>query len=106
MTITLFIVLVTMLSLVDSLLTQAIKKTFDNTKPTLVAAIIAALTGWGGGVCAYVLMGIAFTPASAVCLILLAPVIWLGATLGYDKVIEVIKQIGALAPKKDSTDEN
>lgn len=93
MTVTLFITLVTALSLVSSLLTEAVKKTVGTTKPTLVAAIIAAVSGWGGGIAAYILMGIAFTPASIVCLILLAPVIWLGATVGYDKVIEIIKQI-------------
>ena len=45
---------------------------------------------------AYILMGIVFTPASVICLILLAPTCWLVATLGYDKVMEVLRQIGAL----------
>ena len=97
MTLTLFIVLVTILSLVNSLFTEAIKKIFGNTKPTLVALILAAIVGWGGGIAAYVLMSIAFSPASIVCLILLAPTVWLVSTLGYDKVMEVIKQIGLIA---------
>ena len=105
MTVTLFITLVTILALVSSLLTEAIKKIFNAQNPTLIAAIISAVSGWGGGIAAYVLMGIAFTPANIVCLILLAPVIWLGATLGYDKVIEVIKQIAETA-SKDKEDEN
>lgn len=46
MSLTLFITLVTILSLVSSLLTQAIKKSFNITKPTLVVAIIAAVAGW------------------------------------------------------------
>lgn len=96
MTLTLFIVLVTILSLVNSLITQAIKKTFNNTKPTLVAAILAIIVGWIGGIMAYILMGIIFVPTSIVCLILLAPTIWLVSTLGYDKVMEIIKQIGVL----------
>lgn len=94
MSLTLFITLVTILSLISSLITQGIKKTYNTTKPTLVVAIVSAVTGWGGGIAAYILMGIAFTPASIVALILLAPTIWLCATLGYDKVMEVIKQIG------------
>ena len=97
MTLTLFMVLVTILSLINSLFTQAIKKTFNNTKPTLVAAILSVVIGWVGGSMAYILMGIAFVPTSIICLILLAPTIWLISTLGYDKVIEVLKQIGALA---------
>ena len=96
MTLTLFITLVTMLSLVSSLITQAIKKSFNVTKPTLVVAIIAAVTGWGGGTMAYSLMGISFNSSNIICLVLLAPTIWLMATLGYDKVMEVIKQIAGL----------
>lgn len=97
MTLTLFIVLVTILSLANSLFTQAIKKTFKITKPTLVALILALVVGWGGGIAAYILMSIVFIPASIVCLILLAPTIFLTSTLGYDKVMEVIKQIGLIA---------
>ena len=93
MTVTLFISLVTALSLVSSLITEAIKKSFNATKPTLIVAIVAAITGWGGGAIAYSLMGIPFISSNIICLVLLAPTIWLMATLGYDKVMEVIKQI-------------
>lgn len=96
MTVNLFIVLVTILALVSSLLTEAIKKTIGTTKPTLVVAIISAVVGWAGGIAAYILMGIPFTAASIVCLVLLAPVIWVGSTVGYDKVIEIIKQIAGI----------
>lgn len=93
MTLALFVTLVTILSLVSSLVTEACKKVFNVTKPTLLVGILSAIIGWGGGVAAYFLMGIAFTTSSIICLILLAPTIWLTATLGYDKVMEVIEQI-------------
>ena len=93
MTVNLFIFLVTVLSIVSSLITEAIKKVIGTNKPAIVVAIISAIVGWAGGAAAYILIGIPFTSISIVCLILLAPVIWLVATLGYDKVIEVIKQI-------------
>lgn len=93
MTVNLFIVLVTILSLVSSLITEAIKKTIGTEMPTLVVAIVSAVVGWAGGAAAYILMGIAFTSINILCLVLLAPIIWLIATLGYDKVMEVIKQI-------------
>ena len=96
MTLTLFITLLTVLSLVSSLITQAIKANFNVTKPTLVVGILSGIVGWGGGVITYLLMGIPFDTSSIICLILLAPAIWLCATLGYDKVMEVIKQIGGL----------
>lgn len=96
MTLTLFISLVTALSLVSSLVTEAIKKSFTTTKPTLIVAIVSAVTGWGGGAIAYALMNISYTSSNVICLVLLAPTIWLMATLGYDKVLEVIKQITGL----------
>ena len=96
MTLTLFISLATGLSLVSSLLTEAIKKQFNATKPTLIVAIIAAITGWGGGAIAYTFMNIAYTTPNIICLVLLAPTIWLTATLGYDKVLEVIKQLAGI----------
>lgn len=93
MTVNLFVTLVTILSLANSILTEAIKKAFHATKPTLLAAVLAAIVGWGGGAAAYLLMDIPFTTPSIVCLILLAPVIWVGSTVGYDKVKEIIEQI-------------
>ena len=102
MTLTLFLTLVTMLSLVSSLLTEAAKKIFKITKPTVVDAIISVIAGWGGGVAAYMLMGITFTQSSIVCLILLAPTIFLCSTLGYDKVVEIIKQLAQKFEKKET----
>ena len=96
MTLALFTSLATGLSLVSSLLTEAIKKQFNATKPTLIVAIIAAITGWAGGAIAYTFMGIPYTAPNIICLVLLAPTIWLMATLGYDKVLEVIKQLAGL----------
>lgn len=93
MSINLFITIVTILALVDSLFTQAIKKVWNVTRPTLVAAILAGIIGWLGGTFTYILMGISFTLNSCICLFLLAPTIWLGATLGYDKVSKIIEEI-------------
>lgn len=96
MSIALFLTLFTILSLVDSLTTEAVKRTIGTDRPTIVAAVLAAIIGWGGGICAYILLGIIFTPATVVCLILMAPAIWLGATTGFDKVKELIEQIGII----------
>lgn len=96
MTLTLFITLVTILALISSLVTEGLKKTINIKQPTVIVAIISAITGWLGGLASYILMGIAFTPSSIVCLILLAPTLFLVATNGYDKVIELISQIKLL----------
>ena len=90
MTITIFLTLFTILSIVCSLFTEAIKKTIGTKEPTMVALILSAIVGWGGSAAAYELMGIPFNTNSIICLVLMAPVIWLGATLGYDKVKETL----------------
>ena len=94
MTLTLFLTLLSILSVVSSAITEAIKKSFSVTKPTLLVAILAAVIGWGGGAVAYALLKVPFNNSSnIICLGLLAPSIWLSATLGYDKLMEIIKQI-------------
>jgi uncharacterized membrane protein YeiH len=94
MTITLFLTLVTILSIISSAITEAIKKVFGDQQPTLVDLVLSVVTGIGGGFAAYILMGINFTPTTIICLILLPLAIWLCSTLGYDKVKEIIEQIG------------
>ena len=93
MTITIFLTLFTILSVVCSLFTEAIKKTIGTKEPTMVALILSAIVGWGGSAVAYQLMNIPFDTNSIICLVLMAPVIWLGATLCYDKVKETIIEI-------------
>lgn len=94
MTTTLFIFLLTALSLISSLFAEAIKKTFaKNVSSTLTVAIISAVVGWGGCAIAYIFMGIPFTVITVTALVIMAPAVWLCATLGYDKVMEVVKQI-------------
>lgn len=108
MTVSLFIILLTILSLVSSLLTEAVKKVLGDKQysPNILAAIISGIAGWGGSIATFILMNIAFTPASIVCIILLGPAVWLVATLGYDKVVQTIKQIAEVADSAEETEEN
>ena len=96
MTLAIFMVLVTILATVASLFTEAIKKSFKINNSTLLVLIVSAVVGWGGGAITYALMNIPFITNNIICLVLLAPTIWLCATLGYDKVREVLEEIGAL----------
>lgn len=102
MTVTLFITMLTVFALVSSLLTEAIKKATQESIPSnILVAIVAAVTGWGGGAAVYVIFGLAWTASNIVALILLAPACWLGAMLGYDKVIQTIQQIvGSLTARE------
>ena len=102
MTVTFFITMLTVFALVISLLTEAIKKATQNTlSNNILVAIIAAVVGWGGGAAVYVIFGLAWTASNIVALILLAPACWLGAMLGYDKVIQTIEQIVKIINKKE-----
>jgi hypothetical protein len=49
-------------------------------------------------------MGIPWTVNNIICLVLMCVVIWLGAMLGFDKVLQTITQISNL-PKTVKEDE-
>ena len=97
MTVAMFILLMTICSAVSSLLTEGVKKWFDNANKTyssnLIAMVNAIVVGCGGTAIAYILLGIAFTLPNILCLVLMAVAVWLGSMVGYDKVIQLIAQI-------------
>lgn len=97
MTFTLFIMLFTIGALVASLLTEAIKKAFDNAgksySANMIALILAVVVGGGGTASAYILMDIPFEVKSILCIVFMAIAIWIGAMVGYDKVTQLLEQI-------------
>lgn len=93
MTIQLFLFLFTIGSLLSSLATEAIKKAFESVSSNVIALIDAILIGIVGTVFAYILMGIPFTLANDICIVLMAVCIWIGSMVGYDKVMQTINQI-------------
>lgn len=97
MTITLFMTLLVIMALAVSLLTEAVKKLFEGSKFTyssnVVVLIVSIIVGIGGTALAYVFLGIAFTPPNIVCMVLMALAVWVGAMLGYDKVLQMIEQL-------------
>ena len=110
MTATLFIILAVICCAVSSLLTEGIKQWFKNKSEkkysaNLIALINAVIVGCGGTAIAYVLLGIPFVLPNILCLILMCNVVWLGSMIGYDKVIQLIKQI-AETPMQISQDED
>lgn len=93
MTIQLFMFLFTIGSLVSSLITEAIKKTYMNISSNIIALIDAIGVGVIGTVCAYTLMGITFNLSNIICIFLMAVCIWIGSMVGFDKVKQTINQI-------------
>ena len=97
MSITLFTILITILSSISALLTQAVKKAYDNAgkkySSNTLALINAIVVGWGGTAVTYLLLGIAFTTTNIVCLFLMGVVVWIGSMIGYDKIKQLIEQL-------------
>lgn len=104
MTVTLFVSLFTFGSLLCGLITEAIKNAYKNAnKPysaNVIALVDAVVVGGLGTATAYMLLGIPWTVNNIICLALMCVVIWLGAMVGFDKVLQTIGQIGNI-PKED-----
>lgn len=100
MTITLFIALLTVLSMAVSLVTEGCKKLLNSLNVSyatnMVVLIVSAIVGVVGTSAAYIILGIAFTGANVVCIVLMAIAVWLCAMVGYDKVVQLIEQMGKL----------
>lgn len=106
MTITLFIILAVICCAVSSLLTEGIKQWFKNKSEknysaNLIALINAAVVGCGGTAITYVLLGVPFVLPNILCLVLMCAVVWLGSMIGYDKVIQLTKQIAKTSFKEE-----
>ena len=91
-------------SLAASLLTEAIKKWYENAKKdysaNTIALVLAIVVGGFGMAIAYTLLGIPWTVNNIICLGLMVVAIWCGAMVGYDKVIQTLKQLAELKEKQ------
>lgn len=103
MTLSLFMALIVILAVAVSLITEAVKKFLDDAKKTyssnMVVLMVAVIVGVGGTALAYLFLGIAFTLTNVLCMALMAIAVWVGAMLGYDKVIQMLEQLKTLKLK-------
>lgn len=108
MTVTLFISLFTFGSILCGLVTEAIKTAYKNAgkeySANIIALVDAVIVGGLGTAVSYMLLGIPWTVNNIICLVLMSVVIWLGAMVGFDKVLQTITQIGNLPKKEDAED--
>ena len=104
MTITLFIMIFTIGAAAASLLTEAVKKAYQNAgkqySANVIALIDAVIVGGAGTAAAYILMGIPWTVNNTVCLALMIVLVWIGSMIGYDKIIQLFTQIGSIAKEE------
>lgn len=103
MTVVLFMTLLVILSVAVSLCTEAVKKLLTSTKVTysanLVVLAVSVIVGIGGTAFTYLCMGIPFTFANVVSMFLMGVAVWVGAMVGYDKVLQMVEQLKTLRLK-------
>ena len=106
MTVTMFISILTIGAMVTSLLTEAIKKAYENAhkeySPNLIALINAIVVGIGGTSVCYMLLAIPWTINNVICMLLMGVAVWVGSMIGYDKIIQLLKQLGDLSKSEES----
>lgn len=97
MTITLFISILTVGAAASGLLTEAIKKWYANAgkqySANVIALVDAVVVGCGGTSVAYILLEIPWTINNSICMVLMGICVWIGSMIGYDKIIQLIKQL-------------
>jgi len=95
-------------SLAASLLTEAVKKWYENAKKdysaNTIALVLAVVVGGFGTAIAYTLLDIPWTVNNIICLGLMIVAIWVGAMVGYDKVVQMLKQLAELREKEKNGD--
>ena len=97
MTVEIFMMLFTLLSTVTSLFTEALKKALDAGGKTyssnMLVLVSAIFAGGGGTTVYYAITGAELTVAHVACVVGMIAANWIGATVGYDKVVQLIKQL-------------
>lgn len=105
MTITLFISIFTIGAAFSGLLTEAVKKFYENQgkdySSNVIALINAIVVGGLGTAISYMLLGIPWTVNNIICLILMIVVVWIGSMIGYDKIIQLFGQLKEIEVQKD-----
>lgn len=98
MTVTSFLVLLTVFATITALVTEAVKKFLNEQKvkyaSNIVVLIVALIVGCGGTAIYYVNYQVPFNALNSVYLALMGIANWIGSMVGYDKVKQAIAQLG------------
>lgn len=110
MTVTLFATILTIGAMVNALLTEAIKKMYENDhkeySANVVALADAIIVGGLGTAAVYMLLGIPWTVNNIICLLIMTVAVWVASMVGYDKVLQLAKQVEAITPIVKQADES
>ena len=110
MTVTLFATILTIGAMVNALLTEAIKKMYENDNKEYSANVVALadaiIVGGLGTAAVYMLLGIPWTVNNIICLLIMTVAVWVASMVGYDKVLQLAKQVEAITPIVKQADES
>lgn len=99
MTVEVFVTLLVTLSAATGVITTFVKKILDEANKTyasnIVVLIVAAIVGGGGTCVFYVFNGYLWNAINIICIPMMIIANAAGAMLGYDKVIQTIRQMKA-----------
>ena len=105
MSIDLFLKVFVIGSTVSSLLTQCVKKAYENAgkdySANILALIDAIVVGCGGTAVFYMLNAIPWTVNNVICLVLMGVAVWMASMIGYDKILQLLEQLGVIPTKKE-----
>lgn len=100
MTISIFVGLLAVFSTLTSMITELVKKSLKEKEKdyasNLVVLIVSAIIGILGTTAFYILKGIVFDVNNVICIAIMVVAVWLSSMLGYDKIKQLIEQLGKL----------
>ncbi len=100
MTLPMFLGLLSVFSVLTSALMEVAKKWLTSLNrdyaPNIVVLIIAFVVGIGGTAVFYVFAAVPFTGVNIMCMILMGLAVWMSSMLGYDKIVQLVKQFAEL----------
>lgn len=100
MTLEAFIILLTVCAVITSLLTEAVKTFLEmmNIKfaANIIVLVMAMVVGCAGAMMYYWIFLIPINGMNCIMAVFLGLANWVGAMLGYDKVMQAIEQIKAI----------
>ena len=70
----------------------------------VIALINALVVGCGGTAVLYMLQGIPWTTNNIICLVLMGVAVWVASMIGYDKLLQLLKQIADVKIEERSKD--
>lgn len=88
-----FVLLMTVEMILNAIIVEAVKKSFQNIPSNIIALVSAIIVGVFGTIFFYSTLNIPINSGSMLYSIPLSLMVWCGSTIGYDKVLQTANQI-------------